>query len=408
MAAKKYLKNNAGTITEESSTSTSAGAADDTQLLEMSVSLSNGVYDPKLLLAGIETIDRELDDTDLLDYSAFSDLPAPQVCVPMPSARMLDCCSTDITRTTLNGVVTWFDGQNWAGSCATNGHVLNAKYANRSIERKNENSFIVSREFITLARKLAGTKNADNTQIAIRKANPDVLGSSSCYFEWGRISAKLVEGPYPKFESVLPNEFENSFIAPETKSLSTRFKSIKNGKTEISLYCGTIYGQSIDLGNWPSNTPDFNLEYFAANIDEGDLVRFNSHIGACCVISETETKLIMSLRCDFENRKAYSRPGAVPSPEAVPSLIVTNVQVYPLREPQGKLKAVARVLLNDCLQLTGLRIYDGVNGLFVSYPNDPSHKGEDYRQLFYPVTRVLRDAVEFAVIAEYRNLTAGA
>lgn len=80
---------------------------------------------------------------------------------------------------------------------------------------------------------------------------------------------------------------------------------------------------------------------------------------------------------------------------------ITHIQVYPVREPKGKLRAFARVLLGDQLQLTGLRVYDGANGLFVSYPNDPAHKGEDYKQLFYPVTRELRDAIEKQVLAEY-------
>lgn len=82
-------------------------------------------------------------------------------------------------------------------------------------------------------------------------------------------------------------------------------------------------------------------------------------------------------------------------------LKVTNLQVYPVREPQGKLRAFVRCLLNDQIQLTGLKIYDGSQGLFVSYPNDPTHKGEDYRQLFYPITRPLRDEIEKAALAEY-------
>ena len=93
-------------------------------------------------------------------------------------------------------------------------------------------------------------------------------------------------------------------------------------------------------------------------------------------------------------------------PLTVLPLTVTNLQVYPVREPKGKLRAFARILLGDQLQLTGLKLYDGANGLFVSYPNDPNHKGEDYRQLFYPVTRELRDVIEKAVIEEYQQALA--
>ena len=83
------------------------------------------------------------------------------------------------------------------------------------------------------------------------------------------------------------------------------------------------------------------------------------------------------------------------------TLPITNMQVFPVREPKGKLRAYARVLLAEQLQLTGLKLYNGDNGLFVSYPNDPAHKGEDYRQLFYPVDLNLRDSIEKAIIQEY-------
>ena len=87
----------------------------------------------------------------------------------------------------------------------------------------------------------------------------------------------------------------------------------------------------------------------------------------------------------------------------MPTLVATQVQVLPLREPLRKTKAFARVVLNDQLQLTGLRIVDGSNGLFVSYPNDPSYKGDDYRSLFYPLTKELREHIEQAVLAEYQE-----
>jgi stage V sporulation protein G len=82
---------------------------------------------------------------------------------------------------------------------------------------------------------------------------------------------------------------------------------------------------------------------------------------------------------------------------------VTNVQVFPLKDSTNKLRAFARVLLNDDLQLTGLRIYDGSDGLFVAYPNDPTYKGEDFRSLYYPVTRELRDEISNAVLEKFNN-----
>ena len=87
------------------------------------------------------------------------------------------------------------------------------------------------------------------------------------------------------------------------------------------------------------------------------------------------------------------------------TLTITQVQVFPIPEPNGKLRAFARILLNDQLLLTSLRIYEGTKGLFVSYPNDPMHKGEDYRQLYYPVTKELRDHIEQVVLEEWDQVT---
>lgn len=88
-----------------------------------------------------------------------------------------------------------------------------------------------------------------------------------------------------------------------------------------------------------------------------------------------------------------------------PCLKITSCQVFPLREPMGKTKALARCMLNEQIQLTGLRIVDGCNGLFVAFPNDPSYKGDDYRSIYYPVTRELREHIENTLIEKYQEMT---
>lgn len=85
-------------------------------------------------------------------------------------------------------------------------------------------------------------------------------------------------------------------------------------------------------------------------------------------------------------------------------LTVTNVRVYPFKETptMGHLKGMASVVLNDQLQVRGLRIMEGENGLFVAYPNDPFYKGEDYRSLCFPITRQLREHIEACVLEKYQ------
>jgi stage V sporulation protein G len=85
-------------------------------------------------------------------------------------------------------------------------------------------------------------------------------------------------------------------------------------------------------------------------------------------------------------------------------LTVTNAQVYPFKESSGKTKAYANVTINEQLQLTGLRVVDGVNGFFVSYPLDPRNKEENYHSIYYPLNKELREHIELKVLEKYQEV----
>jgi stage V sporulation protein G len=86
------------------------------------------------------------------------------------------------------------------------------------------------------------------------------------------------------------------------------------------------------------------------------------------------------------------------------ALVVTNVQVYLVKEPKGKIRAYSRAILNSQLQLTNLRVVEGEHGLFVSYPLDPLHKGEEFQNVYYPITRELKDHIEQCVLEKYHEI----
>lgn len=85
-------------------------------------------------------------------------------------------------------------------------------------------------------------------------------------------------------------------------------------------------------------------------------------------------------------------------------LCVTNVQVYPFKEGPslGHIKGLASIVLNDQFCIRGLRVMDGSNGLFVSYPLDPFYKGEDFKNICMPFTRQLREHIENCVLEKYQ------
>ena len=85
-------------------------------------------------------------------------------------------------------------------------------------------------------------------------------------------------------------------------------------------------------------------------------------------------------------------------------LAVTSVQVFPIEENPlaGHLKATATIVLNDQLVIRGLRVIDGMYGLYVAYPNNPLYKGEYSQNLCNPLTRQLREHIENCILEKYQ------
>lgn len=85
--------------------------------------------------------------------------------------------------------------------------------------------------------------------------------------------------------------------------------------------------------------------------------------------------------------------------------IITNISVYTLNDPNSKTVALATVTISDCLVLTGLKIVKGKKGIFVSMPqrklSKPDKNGNEYADIFFPVTHDFREELNNAVLDEY-------
>lgn len=88
-------------------------------------------------------------------------------------------------------------------------------------------------------------------------------------------------------------------------------------------------------------------------------------------------------------------------------LAVTSVQVFPFRDGPslGRIKGLAQVVLNDQFLVRGLRIMDGENGLYISYPFPihPTTGDDGFKSSVFPITKALRDHVEAVVIEKYQD-----
>ena len=87
--------------------------------------------------------------------------------------------------------------------------------------------------------------------------------------------------------------------------------------------------------------------------------------------------------------------------------IITNVSVYTLNDSNSKTVALATVTISDCLVLTGLRIVKGKKGMFVSMPqrklSKPDKNGNEYADIFFPVTHDFREELEDAILDAYND-----
>ena len=85
--------------------------------------------------------------------------------------------------------------------------------------------------------------------------------------------------------------------------------------------------------------------------------------------------------------------------------IITNVSIYTLNDANSKTVALATVTVADCLVLTGLRIVNGKKGMFVSMPqrklSKPDKNGNEYADIFFPVTNGFREKLNNAVLDAY-------
>ena len=108
-----------------------------------------------------------------------------------------------------------------------------------------------------------------------------------------------------------------------------------------------------------------------------------------------------------ENTNAAGNAAQQKVDPAFDCLAVTQVQVFPFKDGMnlGHIKGLAQIVLNDQLVICGLRIMEGLNGLFVSYPI-AFYKGEDFKSICNPITRQLREHIENCILEKYQAAVA--
>jgi stage V sporulation protein G len=86
---------------------------------------------------------------------------------------------------------------------------------------------------------------------------------------------------------------------------------------------------------------------------------------------------------------------------------VTDVKVFPINNSQTKVRAFAQLVLNNCFRVTGLRVVEGSNGLFIGYPTEKGKDGK-YYDIIKPLNRNGIDIIQDTVLREYEHVVSAA
>lgn len=83
------------------------------------------------------------------------------------------------------------------------------------------------------------------------------------------------------------------------------------------------------------------------------------------------------------------------------SMQITETKVFKLQDQSGNLKAFAKIVLDEVLVVADLKVMNGQNGLFVSFPSKKNEKDGKWYDSVFPLTAEFRKYITDVVLKEY-------
>jgi stage V sporulation protein G len=80
---------------------------------------------------------------------------------------------------------------------------------------------------------------------------------------------------------------------------------------------------------------------------------------------------------------------------------ITEVKVYPVQD-EGRLRAYATIVFENCFIVRDLKIIEGAKGLFVSMPSRRRKDGT-FRDVVHPLNSETREQIERVIVEEYET-----
>ena len=84
---------------------------------------------------------------------------------------------------------------------------------------------------------------------------------------------------------------------------------------------------------------------------------------------------------------------------------ITDVKIRMVNAENSKLKAVASLIIDDCLAVHDIKIIDGDNGEFIAMPSRKTPSGE-FKDIAHPINSDTREVMRKAIIDAYHRALA--
>lgn len=85
-----------------------------------------------------------------------------------------------------------------------------------------------------------------------------------------------------------------------------------------------------------------------------------------------------------------------------PEAIAMKVKVLPNNNHDSNLKGFAQITMDDCFVVSGVKVFDGANGMFLQMPQYKNSAGE-YKNIANLVTKEFHDELNNKVIDAFKN-----
>lgn len=81
---------------------------------------------------------------------------------------------------------------------------------------------------------------------------------------------------------------------------------------------------------------------------------------------------------------------------------ISDVRIRIVNQQEGKLKAVASLVIDGCFAVHDIKIVEGEGGVFVAMPSRKTPDGE-YKDIVHPINTKTRELFKERVIEAYRS-----